>query len=189
MQPHSPTLGIGDGVAMAHMETTMTTTRLAGILILLAMAGGCSTTPAEPPKSGLQLQSYQAREFPTTKRIAFSATLSVFQDQGFIIDDGDFDTGLITATGPTLDADNTVADWLSIMLSGQSMATARHRRATAYVETMPSGDIRIRLNFVFTTQLAPAAGTMVIEPIEEPEAYQSTFADIDKAIFVRTQTI
>ncbi len=166
-----------------------TTKRLAGLLILLTFAGGCSTTPAAPPKSGLQLQAYQAQEFTTTKRIAFSATLSVFQDHGFIIDDGDFETGLITATGPTLETENTVADWLSIMLSGQSMATARHRRATAYVESMPSGKIRVRLNFVFTTQLAPASGTVVVEPVEEPEAYQATFADIDKAIFVRTQAI
>ena len=80
-------------------------------------------------------------------------------------------------------------EWLSIILSGQSMATARHRRATAYVEAMPSGAVRVRLNFVFTTQLAPASGSVVIEPIEEPEAYQATFADIDKAIFVRTQAI
>lgn len=157
--------------------------------VLLAILAGCGSTPQPTPKSGLQLQSYQAHEFTTTKRIAFSATLSVFQDQGFIIDDGDFDTGLITATGPTLATENTVADWLSIMMSGQSMANSRHRRATAFVETMPSGKVRVRLNFVFTTQLAPAMGSVVVEPIEEPEAYQLTFAEIDKAIFVRTQAI
>ena len=54
---------------------------------------------------------------------------------------------------------------------------------------MPSGKVRVRLNFVFTTQLAPATGAVVVEPVEEPEAYQATFADIDKAIFVRTQAI
>ncbi len=166
-----------------------TTTTLAGAVLLLGIFAGCSTTPPSTPKSGLQLQAYQAHEFTTTKRIAFSATLSVFQDQGFIIDDGDFETGLITATGPTLETRNTVPDWISIILSGQSTATARHRRATAYVETMPSGDVRVRLNFVFTTQLAPASGTVIIEPIEEPGIYQATFADIDKAIFLRTTAI
>lgn len=157
--------------------------------LLLAIVAGCSTTPPDTPKTGLQLQAYQANEFSASKRVAFSATLSVFQDLGFIIDGGDFETGLITATGPTLDTSNTVPDWLSILLSGQSLATSRHQRATAYVESMPSGMTRVRLNFVFSTQYAPNAGTVIIEPIDEPEVYQKTFAEIDKAIFVRLQAI
>ncbi len=158
-------------------------------LTLAATLAACSTTPPETPKTGLQLQAYQASEFSASKRVAFSATLSVFQDLGFIIDDGDFETGLITATGPTLDTSNTLPDWLSILLSGQSLATARHQRATAFVETLPSGLTRVRLNFVFSTQYAPNAGTVIIEPVDEPEVYQKTFAEIDKAIFVRKQTI
>ncbi len=163
-------------------------TTLMPLLATLLMAG-CVATPPATPKSGLELQAYQAHEFATTKQIAFSATLSVFQDQGFIVDDGDFETGLITATGPTLATANTVPDWISILISGQSMASSRHRRATAYVETMPSGLVRVRLNYVYTTLLAPASGTVIIEPIEEPETYQKTFVDIDKAIFLRTQAI
>lgn len=158
-------------------------------LTLIGLLAGCSANPPKTPKTGLQLQAYQASEFGTAKRIAFSATMSVFQDLGFIIDDGDFETGLITATGPTLATENTVPDWLSILLSGQSLAASRHQRATAYVETMPSGSTRIRLNFVFTTQYAPNTGTVIIEPVDEPEVYQKTFAEIDKAIFIRTQAI
>jgi len=158
-------------------------------LALIGLLTSCSASPPKTPKTGLQLQAYQASEFTASKRVAFSATLSVFQDLGFIIDDGDFETGLITATGPTLDASNTVPDWLSILLSGQSLATSRHQRATAYVETMPSGSTRVRLNFVFSTHYGPSSGTVIIEPIDEPEVYQKTFAEIDKAIFVRMQAI
>ena len=165
------------------------TTRIIAALALLAFLQGCSTTQPKTPKTGLQLQAYQASEFSTDKRTAFSATLSVFQDLGFIIDDGDFETGLITATGPTLDTSNTVPDWLSILLSGSSLATSRHQRATAFVESLPSGSTRVRLNFVFSTQYAPNAGTVIIEPVDDPEVYQKTFAEIDKAIFVRTQAI
>lgn len=165
------------------------TTRLIAAFAIVAFVQGCSTTEPKTPKTGLQLQAYQAREFTAGKRVAFAATLSVFQDLGFIIDDGDFETGLITATGPTLDTSNTLPDWLSILLSGQSLATSRHQRATAYVESMPSGLTRIRLNFVYSTQYAPNAGTVIIEPIDEPEVYQKTFTEIDKAIFVRLQTI
>jgi len=165
------------------------TTLCVAALALLAILAGCSASPPKTPKTGLQLQAYQASDFSADKRTAFSATLSVFQDLGFIIDDGDFETGLITATGPTLDTSNTMPDWLSILLSGQSLATSRHQRATAYVETMPSGSTRVRLNFVFSTQYAPNAGTVIIEPVDEPEVYQKTFAEIDKAIFVRMQAI
>ncbi len=153
------------------------------------MLQGCGTAQPKTPTTGLQLQAYQANEFSASKRIAFSATLSVFQDLGFIIDDGDFETGLITATGPTLDAGGTVPDWLSILLYGQSRSASRHQRATAYVESLPSGSTRVRLNFVFSTQYAPHTGMVVIEPVDEPEVYQRTFAEIDKAIFVRLQTI
>jgi len=158
-------------------------------LTLIALLAGCSSTPPEAPRTGLQIQAYQASEFSASKRVAFAATLSVFQDLGFIIDDGDLETGLITATGPTLDTSNTVPGWLSILLSGQSLATRRHQRVTAYVETMPSGFTRVRLNFVYSTQLAPNAGTVIIEPVDEPGIYQDTFVQIDKAIFVRMQAI
>ena len=68
------------------------------IATVTLLAAGCASAPPAA-KSGVELQAYQAREFETSKRAAFSATMSVFQDLGFIIDDGDFDTGLITATG------------------------------------------------------------------------------------------
>ena len=162
---------------------------LIAVFLLPVMLAGCSATPQQMPESGLQLQAYQANEFSTTKRLAFSAIMSVFQDHGFIIDDGDFETGLITATGPTLDTAGTVPDWLSILMSGRSLSASRHQRATAYVETMPSGSVRIRLNLVFTTQYAPGGGIVIVEPVDDPGVYRQTFADIDKAIFIRTQAI
>ena len=139
-------------------------------MLLIATAAllvtGCASRPPAA-KSGVELQAYQAREFETTKRAAFSATMSVFQDLGFIIDDGDFDTGLITATGPT----------------------SRHdlRRATAFVEKMPSGLVRIRLNFVDNSVAAPGTPQQS-RPVQEPALYQATFEQIDKAIFVRSAT-
>ena len=147
------------------------------------LLGGCATPP-EAPKTGVELQAYQAKEFETTKRAAFSAAMSVFQDLGFIIDDGDFDTGLITATGPSTKAELGVGDLLSQVLGGVDMRSSSHRRATAFVEKMPSGLIRIRLNFVDTV-VQPPGPTRHSTPVEQPEFYQATFEQIDKAIFVR----
>ena len=122
--------------------------------IVALFLGGCASQP-KTPKTGVQLQAYQAKEFESTKRAAFSAAMSVFQDLGFIIDDGDFDTGLITATGPSTKDELGVGDILSQVFGGVDMRASSHRRATAFVETMPSGLIRIRLNFVDTIVQPP----------------------------------
>jgi hypothetical protein len=131
------------------------------------------------------LQAYQAKEFETTKRAAFSATMSVFQDLGFIIDDGEFDTGLITATGPSAREEYGVGDVLSQIFAGADLRGSTHRRATAFVEKMPSGLIRIRLNFV-DNRVQPTGPARHSTPVEDPAFYQATFEQIDKAIFVRS---
>ncbi|MGI9224095.1 MAG: hypothetical protein ACR2QX_06425 [Woeseiaceae bacterium] len=155
-------------------------------LIVTVLLGGCAA-PATAPKSGVELQAYQAKEFETTKRAAFSATMSVFQDLGFIIDDGEFDTGLITATGLSIRHEMGMGDVFSKLFAGVDTRGFTERRATAFVEKMPSGLIRIRLNFV--DNIATDAGVnsaRVSKPVEDPVFYQATFERIDKAIFVRS---
>ena len=154
------------------------------IATLVLLAAGCASAPPAA-QSGVELQAYQAREFETSKRAAFSATMSVFQDLGFIIDDGDFDTGLITATGLSSRHDMGVNDLLAQVFAGVDTRGATHRRATAFVEEMPSGLGRIRLNFVDNIVAAPAAPQQS-RPVQEPAFYQATFEQIDKAIFVRS---
>jgi hypothetical protein len=154
------------------------------IVFVTLVTAGCASAPAAP-KSGVELQAYQAREFETNKRAAFSATMSVFQDLGFIIDDGDFDTGLITATGPTTRHELGMSDVLAGVFAGVDTRGATHRRATAFVEKMPSGLVRIRLNFVDNVVAAPGSPQQS-RPVQEPAFYQTTFEQIDKAIFVRS---
>ena len=154
--------------------------------IVTPLLGGCAAPPVAP-KTGVELQAYQAKEFETTKRAAFSATMSVFQDLGFIIDDGEFDTGLITATGLAIRHEMGVGDVFSKLFAGVDTRGFTERRATAFVEKMPSGLIRIRLNFVDSIATVSGAKTTRHSiPVEEPAFYQSTFELIDKAIFVRS---
>jgi hypothetical protein len=163
-----------------------TYSRMLLIAIVALLATGCASAPPAA-KSGIELQAYQAREFETSKRAAFSATMSVFQDLGFIIDDGDFDTGLITATGPTRRDEMDVSDLLAQVFAGTDTRGSTHRRATAFVEKMPSGLVRIRLNFV--DNIVVVAGTpQQSRPVQDPAFYQATFKQIDKAIFVRSAT-
>ncbi len=156
------------------------------LIICVAIAlGGCASAPPAP-KSGVELQAYQAREFETSKRAAFSATMSVFQDLGFIIDDGDFETGLITATGLMRREQMDAGDLFAQLFAGVDTRIATQRRATAFVEKMPSGLVRIRLNFV--DNMAMIQGTPHSAAVEDPAFYQATFEQIDKAIFVRSAT-
>lgn len=158
------------------------------LLVVAMLFTSCAAAPPEPEKTPLELQAIQAKEFETSKRAAFSATMSVFQDLGFIIDDGDFETGLITATGPTSDQKGDMPGIFEILFSTPSVIVSRHRRATAFVEEMPSGAVRLRLNFVFVVKQSNGGGSHRTDPIHEPELYQTTFDKIDQAIFVRTAT-
>jgi hypothetical protein len=155
------------------------------VVILGLLAGGCASAPPAS-KSGVELQAFQAKEFETTKRAAFSATMSVFQDLGFIIDDGDFDTGLISATGPIRRDQMDAGDVFAQLFAGVDTRVVTQRRATAFVEKMPSGLVRIRLNFVDNMTLL--RGAPHSETIQDPAFYQATFEKIDKAIFVRSAT-
>jgi len=111
--------------------------------------------------------------------------MSVFQDLGFIIDDGEFDTGLITATGLSIRHEMGMGDVLSKIFAGTDTRGFTQRRATAFVEKMPSGLIRIRLNFVDNVAALPGQGQHS-RPVDNPAFYQGTFEKIDKAIFVRS---
>lgn len=154
--------------------------------IIALFLGGCAAQ-ATAPKSGVELQAYQAKEIETNKRAAFSATMSVFQDLGFIIDDGDFDTGLITATGLSIRHEMGMGDVFSKLFAGVDTRGFTTRRATAFVEKMPSGLIRIRLNFVDNSEAVVGTGSArQSKPVEDPAFYQLTFEKIDKAIFVRS---
>jgi hypothetical protein len=154
-------------------------------MALTLLLAGCATAPPAA-RSGVELQAYQAKEFETSKRTAFSATMSVFQDLGFIIDDGDFDTGLITATGPMRREQMDAGDLFAQLFAGVDTRIATQRRATAFVEKMPSGLVRIRLNFV--DNMAVVHGTPNSAAVEDPVFYQATFELIGKAIFVRSAT-
>ncbi len=165
----------------------MTTYSRILMLVALALLGsGCVSAPPAA-QSGIELQAYQAKEFETSKRIAFSAAMSVFQDLGFIIDDGDFDTGLITATGPTSRDEMGMSDLLAQVFAGADTRGSTHRRATAFVEQMPSGLVRIRLNFVDNSAAFQGA-VQQSRPLHDAAFYQATFELIDKAIFVRSAT-
>ena len=143
-----------------------------GLVVLLA---GCQMPPPKSNKTSLELQAIQSKEFDSSKKIAFAATLSVLQDQGYIIGSANFDTGLISGKSPT-DTSNKI-----FYLEMSDV------KATAFIEEISAGRTKIRLNFVNSTSKSGAYGQRSEQdyPIENPEMYQETFTKIQQGIFIR----
>ena len=143
---------------------------------MLAPVVGCVTGGA-PQKTSLELQSFQRREFATTKKIAFASTVSVFQDLGYIIKTADMETGLISASSPTK----------NLNFFGSHM---QNTDVTAFLEEIGSGRAFVRLNFVEARESSSGYGmkTKSDKPILDPKVYQACFQKIEEAVFIRTNT-
>lgn len=141
---------------------------------------GCATTQ-NGSQTSLAIQAFQAKEFEAAKNIGFASTLSVFQDLGYIVQSADRDTGFITAASPAGNKTNFFEALGGVSSSGQT-------KATAFVEEIRPGFTTIRLNFVDTRNSSSMYGRSSANdrPILEPKVYESAFARIGDAIFIRS---
>ncbi|HEU5071510.1 MAG TPA: hypothetical protein VFV96_13995 [Verrucomicrobiae bacterium] len=148
------------------------------LLFCLAVGtlSGCVSGGA-PQKNSLELQAFQRKEFSTSKKVAFAATVSVFQDLGYIIKAADFQTGLITASSPTK----------NVAFFGMHMSNTE---ATAFVEEFGADRTFIRLNFVEQREDSSGYGmkSKSDKPIIDPKIYEACFQKIQEAVFIRTNT-
>lgn len=147
-----------------------------GVAIFMSLVG--CVAPPKSTKSALELQAVQAKEFETTKTIAFAATLSVLQDQGYIIGSASLETGLISGKSPTVSTNQFFY---------QEM---KDDKVTAFIEQLGSQRTKVRLNFVNSSTKSGGYGQIVHQesPIEDASTYQSTFSLIQQGIFVRKNT-
>ena len=137
----------------------------------------------------LEIQAIQKRDFETTKKIAFSSVVSVLQDLGYIIDNADFETGLITANSPSVDSTNFWTWRPFAGLAGvASNAVASKTRVSVYAEEISANFTSIRMNFVSrqTTSLTAGGTESRDTPILVPEVYIEAFNKIENAIFIRS---
>lgn len=150
------------------------------ILVALGVAlsvNGCMrvlVTPT-PTKTPLELQAIQAKEFDASKKQVFSSVLTVFQDNGYMINSAGMDTGLIVAKSPAIQEGSVFSGF-----------TYREQRATAHIDEISTGRTKVRINFVtferFTFGLTKQEHEI---PIEDPQIYQDTFKKIQQAVFMK----
>lgn len=125
----------------------------------------------------MEIQAIQQREYEADKPTVFASVVDVLQDLGFTINSADLTTGFITASSPV--SNTTYSIWWG-------RATG-NTRVTAFIETVPNGKTRARLNFV--TGKNQLGWTMTMEHREkavlDPKPYNAVFEKVSEALFVR----
>lgn len=161
---------------------------------MLCVAGclsGCVTTlPPAPTPS--QIETLQSREYEHDRAIAFGSVLSAFQELGYFIDSADPVTGLVTASSPTDDKTNFLEGLSGVMATGRT-------RATAVVEEIRPGFVRVRLDFVDSRHRSNPGTFAVTNPIGsgtgdretlilDPKIYETAFEKVSDAIVARSSS-
>lgn len=147
--------------------------------LLFAAALGLLTACAAPgpTMTPLEIQSMQTRSFESSYNVAFSSTMSVFQDLGYVVSSADKATGLIAAESAT--ESNLAAAFFGSSVTSQT-------KATAFIEKL-KGKILVRLNFVQKVESSSNRGMQDRRdtPILDVTIYQNAFERIENAIFLR----
>lgn len=130
---------------------------------------------AEPSPS--DVQQMQQHRYPADKTAVFGAVVDVLQNLGFTIDNADAQTGFVTAESGTVRKSNVFDILGGTQESGNN-------KTTAFIEAMPGGVTRVRLNFLDIK--TSGIGTHQNQPIYDVRIYQRAFSRIDNAVLERT---
>lgn len=151
---------------------------------LLIVTSVSASAKKKPQLTSMELQALQSKEFETTKEILFASVVSVFQDLGYQLESADMGSGFITASSATT---NKTSFFEALASSRSSGST----RATAFVEGMPNGTARVRLNFLNSKVSSSAYGqsNKNDKPVLDSLTYSTAWDKIDEAIFVRNATM
>jgi len=137
--------------------------RIASLITGVVGLFGCSTTATVSDRLSLEIQEFQTKSFEIDKKTAFSSTISVFQDLGFIINSANYEIGFITA------------DNIEMQI------------ATASFEEFEN-IIKIRFNFKIkpkvNNNLFPIASD--INLIDERRIYDRFFDKVGETIFIKS---
>lgn len=132
-----------------------------------------------PAMTPMELQAIQSREFETTKDNLFGAVMTVLQDLGYQVQSADVQTGFITAVSAMQNKTN-------FLMALGGMSASGNTKVTCFLQAMPSGMTRVRLNFLNSKNLSSAYGrnSQDDKPILDGAVYRNAWEKIDEALFV-----
>ena len=136
-------------------------------MLLIIMSSGCATTQL----TALQRRTVESRDLEGKYDDAFRATVQVLQDEGYIIKNADFESGVIQ--GET----GVKQDFWGVM---------RNAEVTATLEQFGENTVKERISFVNKNKSSSQYGTSENSArIEAPEFFQRIYDNIQKEMFVR----
>lgn len=144
------------------------------------LAVGCQNIPqgsALQKQSPLEVRARETRTFENSAaNVALKTVLNVLQDDGYFVDYGSADLGLLHANS------SATISGLTFFWFGP---ITRSTEATVNVTAVSTG-ARVRVNF--QTQVRDSQGHL-IETIQitDPKFYQEFFAKVDRALFIQRQ--
>lgn len=150
---------------------------------LALVAGSGADAKKKPELTPMEIQALQSHEYETTKDVLFASVVSVLQDLGYQLANADMGSGFITASSPM----KNKTSFLDALAKQQGSGNTK---VTAFVEQMPAGTSRVRLNFVNSKTTSGYWGGNSSEdrPIMDPQTYKAAWDKIDEAVFTRTAT-
>ena len=177
--------------------------------IALSFSGCASLSAPEPQLTPLQIQTMQTRTYAATKRQAFDAVMTAFQDSGYTIETSNYRSGYIRAKGLShsttydnyepSDSDDSndkhsgkfVDILLDAIVNGDknesgSEAVTSTLVANAYVTKAAGQKSKIRLNYIKRKVTSSGHGQQSEDDkrILKANTYQKTFNQIAQAMFV-----
>ncbi len=148
-----------------------------GLLFLV----GCSSTQPTATLSPMQIRQISTKDFNGNYKQVMKATVVVLQDQGYIIQNTDYDTGLIFAEKDVAKK-ATATEMLGVFFVGneQQVTKGAKIKATATVEEKSSEVSEVRFNAQQVDVKGNTFGDSMGVPvaIQDPNVYKSLFDQI-----------
>ena len=150
---------------------------------------GCTTTPATPPKTQLEIREFQTRDYDTSDvKMVMKSLLNVLQDDGYIVGTASMELGLLSAS-KEVNIENKGEAVIMTILGGQHARWTKQSRLLCSGNVTEMGKVtKVRVNFQLKT--FDNKGAMIdVKTIEDPQFYQEFFAKVDKGIFIGKQKL
>ena len=147
--------------------------RLSYVLALVILAGGCATTPK---MSSMQLRQITTRTIQGGYENVFKATMTIFQDNSYIIKQTDMDAGLIVA-----EVNRESSGWSqffqAMFSEGEISDKGTVVEASAVVGKLNETTSEVRITIQEKTY-SNTGKTTRVKQLKDSEVYRSLFNDI-----------
>lgn len=157
--------------------------------VLMALLAGCASS-VKPPS--LALREYQTRTYEQkSNKEIFHAVLNTLQDDGFVIDVADIESGLVkgNVSGTKMNARETLQKTaFTVLTYGVFLLFTDGNiddleTVSATITISPYGEsMKVRTSFVYRRD-NPDGETVEHKQITDQEVYQKFFSSIEKSIF------